>query len=166
MLTQQVEILYLPTKDKTNLFAGHLKGKAEIVTMRKMVELSPSYVWTNLHMYFLAEIDLTTLKWYIDDTNIVRKAVILDEVYWNKRQSYKQILATTDSSLELSHIPLRYLQEYVMAKIKPTHVTIEMEEYMTEGWVPTYNNPDNANLETSAEIALRPKTRNQNIIIV
>ncbi len=117
------------------------------------------------HLYFVSQIDLANLKWYIDDTNTVRKAVILDEDYWSKRQNYKQILATTNITLGLPLIPDSYLQDYLLAKIPPTQVTIEMEQYMTNGWVPSYNNPDNANLDPSAELAFRPKTKDNYIII-
>jgi hypothetical protein len=49
---------------------------------------------------------------------------------------------------------------------KQWRVEVEMEEYLTEGWVPNYNNPDNNNLEESAEIDLRPKVTNNTIKIL
>ena len=53
-----------------------------------------------------------------------------------------------------------------LSQPKVFHIDIEMEEYMTDGWIPSYNNPDNHNLEPSAEIDWRPKITNNQIKII
>lgn len=45
-------------------------------------------------------------------------------------------------------------------------VLVEYEPFLTEGWVPTYNNPDNFNLEEPAEIDYQIKLSENNTIII
>lgn len=43
-------------------------------------------------------------------------------------------------------------------------VLVEYENYLTDGWMPTYNNPDNHNLEEPAELDFRVKISSENTI--
>lgn len=47
-------------------------------------------------------------------------------------------------------------------KPKITSIDVEYEEYITDGWIPTYNDPDNINGYPSAEIDYRPVTYTEN----
>lgn len=56
---------------------------------------------TPQNIYVLSDDDIKIGNWYIDDCSKVRKAVTSDREYWEVRQDYKKIIATTDSSLKL-----------------------------------------------------------------
>lgn len=109
---------------------------------------------------------------YIQDINY-----IVYEVN-NKRfkavKSYcKKVIAATDTSLKygedvpgvigyksLPQPSQQFIEKYIEEYNKGNQITdvlVEVEEYMTDGWAPTYNNPDNHNLDKESELDYRIK---------
>ncbi len=72
----------------------------------------------------------------------------------------RKVIATTNPKLQLvlSEIDSEFINSFISNDgVGFDNIYVEMEEYMTEGWIPTYNNPDNNNLDEPAELALRLK---------
>lgn len=66
-----------------------------------------------------------------------------------------KIIASTDKTITPNAwIPLAFVRIFVQAheaKRPLKHVFLEMIEEMSGGWVPSYNNPDNANFDEPSE---------------
>ena len=113
---------------------------------------------------------------YVTDDSEIREG---DWIIWNSKvvqaintkyhKTTKKIIATTDTSLNLSQIPKQFIEYYISeynAGRKIEKVDVEEVEYMTEGWIPTYNNPDNHNLDKEAELDYRLKLSPTNEISI
>jgi len=61
----------------------------------------------------------------------------------------KKIIAATDKSLKLPLLDNESIDFFI--KNQGNIKDFEIEHEMTEGWIPTYNNPDNINLDPPAE---------------
>jgi hypothetical protein len=66
-------------------------------------------------------------------------------------------------NIQLPQIPQQFIKEYCKAG-GIEEVDVEYEEYMTEGWIPSYSNPDNSNLDQPAELDYRIKVNPDNTI--
>lgn len=65
---------------------------------------------------------------------------------------------------ELPQTPDAFIHHWIDAGC-PELVNVEYEEYMTDGWVPSYNNPDNSNLDEAAEMDIRPVITKDNMLV-
>ena len=102
--------------------------------------------------------------------------------YVKSDTGYREVIASTDPKLTvdykgyehgtgdrveakiyLPNIPQSFIKKYVKNPVDK--VLVEVEKYMTAGWVPSYSNPDNSNLDTPAEMDYRIKLTNNEIII-
>lgn len=95
----------------------------------------------------------------------------------------KKIIATTDKSLSpfmgfdtesgkdlsdyIPSIPQSFIDYYIAEYNKGnviTEVEVEYEKYMTDGWIPSYNDPDNIGCAPNAEFDYRLKVNPDNTI--
>ena len=159
---KQCNIYLLPINDKSNIKLIH--------TLLEPVLLSGEFRkdWLNDDEKFV--------NLYITDDSEIREG---DWIIWNSKvvqaintkyhKTTKKIIATTDTSLNLSQIPKQFIEYYISeynAGRKIEKVDVEEVEYMTEGWIPTYNNPDNHNLDKEAELDYRLKLSPTNEISI
>ena len=83
---------------------------------------------------------------YVTDDSEIREG---DWIIWNSKvvqaintkyhKTTKKIIATTDTSLNLSQIPKQFIEYYISeynAGRKIEKVDVEEVEYMTQGWIP------------------------------
>lgn len=57
---------------------------------------------TYQHLYLVSNEEIKYNDWYIDDTNQIRQSITDDKEYWDVRQDYLKIIATTDKSLSIT----------------------------------------------------------------
>lgn len=89
------------------------------------------------HLYLTVPYDtansLTHIKegdWYIDDSSLVRKAIMRNKSYWVKRLEYSKITATTYPSLDLPIIPSAWIQDvFIPSNGEIKEVNIETETH-------------------------------------
>jgi hypothetical protein len=84
-----------------------------------------------------------------------------------KNRIYKGVPTKVNVHKPLPQIPKLFIKYYIEQYNKGnviTDVLVEYEEYMTDGWVPTYNNPDNHNLDQPTELDYRLKINSDNTI--
>ena len=102
-----------------------------------------------------AEIDKKVFKynnlWRCDDWVEGYKAAKEKGVY-----SKEQLVAAMEHSWHEAkqtaiNFPDSYINKYLLQISQLKNCYCEIEFGMTEGWIPTYNNPDNHNLDPSAE---------------
>ena len=95
-------------------------------------------------LYLTLEYDksnpLTHIKegdYYIDDADIIRKAITSDSSYWGARNCYSKIVATTDNSKESKlNLPLindSFVEDYVKSQGKINQVKVEIINNFMDG---------------------------------
>jgi hypothetical protein len=129
-MKQPVQVIMLPTEDRTNIC---LVGKK----LRYIGDNHEGFLGNWQHTYITVSQDIEPIKegdWYIDDTNTVRQSLTNDKAYWEVRQDYVKIIATTNPKLtikeytgvidesngvkeylehQIPQVPLSFLEEYV-----------------------------------------------------
>ena len=107
------------------------------------------------HLYFLSDDTyFSTSDWVIEDNEL--------KLFNSKRnpKNCVKVIATTRTDVDLPKIPESFIEKYIKFFKNDNIIEeclVKYEQYVTEGWIPTYNNPDNHNLEPMAEISYRPK---------
>ena len=167
------EVIMLPTDDKTILC---LEGNK--LTLERCIAVGCQHKFQ--HLYILSDEKIEEGDWYYHPflKRIVKASHVIDY-----REHRTKIIASTDESLRFNpNVPNFLLgneslpqpsQEFIEAYVKAynegnsiTEFMVEYEEYMTDGWVPTYNNPDNSNCESPAELDYKLKVKSDNTISI
>ena len=135
----------------------------------------------NQHLYITSDDNIKEGDWLLDiRTNKIAQNGNNSIKIFN--DNIKKIIATTDilqilndyrdddgSKFYLPQPSTVFIQRYVEYYNKGNQIVdvlVEYEAYMIDGWVPTYNNPDNHNLEQSAELDYRIKVSKDNTITI
>ncbi len=117
------------------------------------------------YLYMIFDEEIKEGDWYLNG-----KYLYQADRHFEKANNDKKIIATTDElhtnvskcftgqNELVSQISKSFVKDYAKAN-GIDEVLVEFEEYMSEGWVPTYNNPDNHNLDKAAELEYRLKFR-------
>lgn len=183
------KLVILPSNKKTNFnIVLKIKGSnpsVSIGTMEYVKNPNPdNEYWQGQHLYVLSDEKIEEGDWILSKNNVILKA----QGY--ETSTDRKIIATTDESLKItkfSHysqdlVKVAVYKDYILPKPSPafvkkfveeynkgsqiTDVMVKYEEYMTDGWVPTYNNPDNNNLDEPAELKHRVKIASDNTITI
>lgn len=131
------------------------------------------------HLYITSEEEIKENDWYISDEYELKQNTLFTA---HKMCRCRKIIATTDKNLgialgagtpkensNIKHQIPQISESFVKAYVEVQgidEVQLEFEEYMTEGWIPTYNNPDNQNLDKEAELDYILKLREDNTVII
>lgn len=127
------------------------------------------YITTNNYGDTLEEGDYTIVT--LPTQNLVYKCVGTGVLTANIAKQPK-IIASTDKTITPdAWIPLAFVRIFVQAheaKRPLKHVFLEMIEEMSGGWVPSYNNPDNANFDEPSEPTGQfiPKVKSDGSVII
>ena len=124
----RAKVIMLPTK-QSNIVKVHEYNSLHLLKGDE----HPNNTILNLgipqHLYFTTDDEIKEGDWYIDDCNLIRQAVTSDKDYWDRRPTYKKIVATTDKSLGLPEPSQAFMEKYVeLGGIE--EVDIEYESYI------------------------------------
>lgn len=118
----RAKVIMLPTKNKSLLHThSELSTGCEGMGSFQTLKLTDSKTkfkdpdWDGnipQHLYFTTDEEIKEGDWYIDDCNLIRQAVTSDKDYWDRRPTYKKIVATTDKSLGLPEPSQAFIQKY------------------------------------------------------
>lgn len=121
-------------------------------------------------LYFTLDGPIEEKDWFTDGNNIYPSEFQLDDYI-----GLRKVIASTDTEIghgnklgqwdPLPQIPQSFIEEYCEKK-GIDEVELEFEKYMTAGWVPSYNNPDNNNLEPPSEMDYRLKLTSNNEVVI
>lgn len=84
----------------------------------------------------------------------------------NELDPCRKVIATHSIPNHPNTISDEDLPEVIKAINEGREIEVEYEPYMTDGWVPSYNNPDNNNFDESAEMDYRPKYDGNGFIVL
>ncbi len=112
--TQDCKVVMLPSNKSSKL------GDLTIYSNKLVFLEIPWSSHSSQYLYFTSDDQIKMDDWYLDDTNQVRKCVISDKDYWAVRQSYKKIVASTDTSLGIPAIS----EEWICTKYVPSNGSI------------------------------------------
>lgn len=148
----ECEAIMLPTSKadnaliKTNIGLGILNYfKNEYFTQEYLKYINRS----SYHLYIISLEEIKIGDWFYDTRDRIISNKPLQQTLFSKK-----IIATTDKSLNLPKPSVDFINIFIDAHNSQqpiTKVLVEIRENLSDGWIPTYNNPDNCNLEKSAE---------------
>lgn len=146
-MKKKYKIIALLTEDQK----GGILSFSSAFNNLKIMEPKVKYTTTCLfeigaeayHLYFISDDKIQEGDWYIDDTDQIRRSITSVSSYWELRQDYKKIVATTDKDLLvrecsqqlenwgkhfLPQIPQSLVKQYVEANGEIDEVELELEE--------------------------------------
>lgn len=172
---KKCKLVMLPSKEKAkpNDIVINITSNSMFIISKSTID-----AWNNInskadhlkpqHLYIISDDEIKNDDWwmYIDLQGTPMFPNQDEEIFKHDKLD-KKIIASTDN-LNLPQpsqsFITKYIEEYNKGN-KIEDVLVEYEEYITDGWVPTYNNPDNHNLEQSAELDIRLKIKDNTITI-
>jgi len=161
---KECNVVMLPTEKAENCILLHKKVTYAVHHPGKF--FTQAYLRESdaisMHLYAISNEKPVVGDWIIEyqPRNSQGEVHRIDNEWTLAPDIQRKIIASTDSSLNLPIISREFIDLFIErynANTPIIKVMVEYEEYMTEGWIPTYNNPDNNNLERSAELDIRPK---------